>query len=103
MEKGKEISKMEPRNIESGMRRAHAVHIEERSLMSVTGVRDVDSFNEQAVRLLTDLGELCIEGSSLRITKLNLEDGQVLLEGEILAMEYTQPEERGTLFSRLFG
>ncbi|MDD4075440.1 MAG: sporulation protein YabP [Eubacteriales bacterium] len=94
---------MEPRNIEGGMRRAHAVHIEERSLMSVTGVRDVDSFNEQAVRLLTDLGELCIEGSSLRITKLNLEDGQVLLEGEILAMEYAQPEEHGTLFSRLFG
>ncbi len=94
---------MDTRNIESGsIRRTHAIHIEERALMSVTGVKDVDSFNEQSIRLLTDLGELCIEGSNLRITKLNLDDGQVLLEGEIIAMEYSEAEERGSVFSRLF-
>ena len=94
---------MDARSIEGGtMRRTHAIHIEERSLMSVTGVKDVDSFNEQSIRLLTELGELCIEGSNLRITKLNLDDGQVLLEGEILAMEYNEAEERGSVFSRLF-
>lgn len=71
--------------------------------MSITGVRDVDSFNEQTIRLLCDLGGLCIEGRELRITKLNLEEGQVLLEGEILALEYDEEAEpRGSMFSRLF-
>lgn len=38
---------MDTRSIESGaIRRTHAIHIEERALMSVTGVKDVDSFNE---------------------------------------------------------
>ena len=94
---------MDTRTIESGsIRRTHAIHIEERALMSVTGVRDVDSFNEQCIRLVTDMGDLCIEGSNLRITKLNLEDAQVLLEGEIIAMEYSETQERGSFFSRLF-
>lgn len=94
---------MDTRSIEgASIRRTHAIHIEDRALMSVSGVKDVDSFNEQAVRLLTELGELCIEGANLRISKLNLEDGQVLIEGEILALEYSEAEERGSVFSRLF-
>ncbi len=83
--------------------RTHAIHIDNRELMSVTGVKDVISFNEQEVRLLTEAGELHIEGMELHITKLNLDDGQVMIEGEVIALEYDETQqERGSVFSRLF-
>ncbi len=93
----------EPR-LDSGMRmRPHAIHIEGRTLTSVTGVKDVASFNEEEVNLLTEAGALTIEGVNLHITKLNLDDGQVVLEGEVIALEYAdEPEARGNVFSRLF-
>ena len=93
----------EPR-LDSGMRmRPHAIHIEGRTLTSVTGVKDVASFNEEEVNLLTEAGALTIEGVNLHITKLNLDDGQVVLEGEVIALEYAdEPEARGSVFSRLF-
>lgn len=88
--------------LEGGRIRSHSLHIDDRRLMSVTGVKDVDSFNEQAVQLITEAGELRIEGAELHITRLNLEEGQVLLEGEIYALEYAEHEERGSLLGRLF-
>ena len=96
---------MDPRMSDTGtMRiRAHSIHIDNRELISVTGVKDVDSFNEQEVELLTEAGELRIEGNELRITKLSLDEGQVIVEGEIVALEYAEaPVERGSLFSRMF-
>ena len=90
------------RLLEGGRIRSHSIHIDDRRLISVTGVKDVDSFNEQFVQLLTEAGELRIEGAELHITKLNLDEGQVMLEGEISALEYTEGEERGSLLGRIF-
>ena len=96
---------MDQRTLESSALRirTHCIHIDNRQLMSVTGVRDVISFNEQEVQLMTDAGELRIDGNELHVTKLTLEDGQVTLEGEVIALEYAEEqEERGGLFSRMF-
>ena len=83
--------------------RSHCIHLDNRQLMSVTGVKNVDSFNEFEVTLVTDVGDLRIEGSELHISKLNLDDGQVVLEGAIIALEYSEGEpQRGSLFSRMF-
>ena len=90
------------RLLEGGRIRSHSIHIDDRRLNSVTGVKDVDSFNEQFVQLLTEAGELRIEGADLHITKLNLDEGQVMLEGEISALEYAEGEERGSLLGRIF-
>jgi len=91
------------RLLEGGRLRSHSIHIDDRRLMSVSGVKDVDSFNEQFVQLLTEAGELRIEGNGLRITKLSLDEGHVIVEGEIIALEYAEaPGERGSLFSRMF-
>ncbi len=83
--------------------RAHSVHIDNRSRTNITGVSDVESFNEQEIILQTEAGGLRIEGEGLHLSKLNLDDGQVAIEGEVYAMEYepTVPEHRG-LFSRMF-
>jgi sporulation protein YabP len=90
---------------ETGLRlRSHTVHLEDRSLLSVTGVRDVGSFNESEVCLTTDTGSLIVEGSGLHITRLDLDSGQVMVEGEIGALVYEEelPERKTGLFSRLF-
>ena len=78
------------RLLEGGRIRSHSIHIDDRRLISVTGVKDVDSFNEQFVQLLTEAGELRIEGA------------EVMLEGEISALEYAEGEERGSLLGRIF-
>ena len=83
--------------------KTHTLTIDDRERISITGVIDVDSFNEQAIRLLTEAGELRIEGVDLHITKLSLDEGLVMLEGDIYGLEYSDGvEERGSLFGRLF-
>jgi len=93
------------RELDSGKvrSRTHNVHIDNRSRTSVTGVSDVESFNEQEIILETEAGGLRIEGDGLHLTKLNLEEGQVVIEGSVTALEYEPvTEERRGLFSRMF-
>ncbi len=83
--------------------RAHSIHIDERARMSVTGVSDVESFNEQEVCLSTLAGLLHVDGSGLHITKLNLDEGQIIIEGQLIALEYDEaPQQRPGFFSRMF-
>ena len=90
-----EVGKLRPR--------AHSIHIDNRLRISVTGVVDVESFNEQEVLLITEAGPLNIVGSNMHLSKLNLEDGQICIEGELLALDYEPPEaERRGLFGKVF-
>lgn len=83
--------------------RTHSIHIENRELMSITGVKDVGSFNDAEVILMTDGGGLTVEGEGLHITKLNLDEGQVVIEGQLIALEYDDvPVEKPGLFARMF-
>lgn len=84
--------------------RSHCVHMDNRGLVSVTGVTDVGCFNESEAALVTECGAMVIEGSNLHILKLDLEDGQVSVEGEISALVYEDEpvKPRGSLLSRLF-
>ena len=60
-------------------------------------------FNESMVVLMTEGGGLTVEGTELHITKLNLDEGQVIIEGQIIAFEYDDvPVQRGSFFSRMF-
>ena len=90
---------------ESGLRlRSHCIHMDNRELLSVTGVKDVGCFNDREVTVFTEAGGMTVEGSGLHITKLNLDDGQIIIEGEIGAIEYDDdaPAERGSFLSRVF-
>lgn len=81
--------------------RAHSIHIDNRMRTSITGVMDVISFNEQDVMLLTEAGALNIAGANLHLARLNLEEGQICIEGELLALDYEPPEtQKRGLFSR---
>ncbi len=79
------------------------VVMEDRKKLSVTGVSDVDSFDESAVSVYTELGEMTVRGSGLHINKLNTDTGELTLEGRIDALIYAQeqPSNRG-FFGRVF-
>lgn len=80
---------------------AHTLLIEGRRRMRITGVIDVESFQEDEMTVVTQAGALTVWGEGLKLGKLNPEEGQVLLEGNIASIEYEQPEpERRSLFFR---
>ena len=82
--------------------REHTVTLTDRKRLSLTGVEDVDCFNEQIVVLRTPLGTLTVAGAGLNISQLSLEAGRVEIEGEVDALEYSGGKKRGGLLSRLF-
>ena len=89
----------------AGLRlRSHTVHMENRSHLSVTGVTDVGCFNEHEAVLMTESGDMVIEGENIHVTRLDLENGQVVIEGDISLIEYEEPvrKKKGSLISRLF-
>ena len=82
--------------------RAHTITLNDRKRLSITGVEDVDCFNEQIVVLQTPLGTLTVTGAGLNVSQLNVEDGRVSVEGEVDAMEYTGGKKKGGVLGRLF-
>ena len=80
----------------------HSLTLTDRKRLSLTGVEDVDCFNEQLVVLRTPLGTLTVAGAGLNISQLTLEDGRVELEGEVDALEYSGGKKPGGFLSRLF-
>ena len=81
----------------------HNCILEDRKILSVSGVNDVGSFDEQTIVADTDYGELTIRGEKLHITKLSLEIGELCIEGKINSLLYTDVIEKGGSFlSRVF-
>ena len=80
----------------------HNIIMEDRKKMSVSGVTEIDSFDEQTVIAITQLGELTIRGWNLHITRLNLEQGELMVDGDISSITYTdiRPKAQG-FFSKV--
>ncbi len=80
----------------------HSLVLEERKKLTVSGVSDVDNFDEEEIDAYTDLGELIIRGEGLKISHLNTETGELSVEGNISSLSYAgdQPKQTG-FFSRL--
>lgn len=79
--------------------------IENRRKLSISGVEDVDSFNEESIVLFTTMGMLTIKGQDLHINRLNIEIGDVAIEGLIDEMIYSDSDDKrdsSGFFSKLF-
>jgi sporulation protein YabP len=81
----------------------HKLTLNERKKLTMTGVAEVVSFEEDAVILKTALGTLVIQGRELQLKTLSLEGGQVDVEGIISALIYEEPKRSGGVLRRLFG
>ena len=74
----------------------HQISLKNRDTMEVSGVTDVISFDEQSVILSTICGNMEIDGSSLHIHVLSMEQGVVTMDGRIDSVTYydQEPEEK---------
>lgn len=70
------------------------VTMEGRKKLTLTGATEVVSFDEGLVELNTDLGAVIIEGRGMKLKCLSLEDGTVVLEGELSGLRYPEPGRR---------
>lgn len=83
----------------------HTLTLTGRSNATLTGVEDVDCFNEQIVVLRTPLGVLTLTGEGLNISQLSLNDGRLVVEGDIVSCEYSEKKKTGGsgFWGKLFG
>ena len=78
--------------------------LENREKLTISGVIDVLSFDDQIVILETELGMLTIKGEDLRINKLSIDTQDVIIEGNINTLTYSDKEEKknGSLLGKIF-
>lgn len=79
----------------------HHIVLEERTALSISGVEEVESFDDSTICLSTSQGALIVRGQELHIEKLSLDGGDLKVEGTIQALSYEERAPRGGLFSRL--
>ena len=81
----------------------HLLSVENRQRLNASGVLDVDSFDEKTIVILTNLGVLTVEGEDLHINRLNVENGDIAIEGTSDQFRYTDLKEKGGgMFKNLF-
>ena len=82
----------------------HKMTLTNREKMTVTGVEDVDSFDDDRIVIYTVDGIMTVKGAEFRINRLNVEDGELEVEGEIDSIEYSDghKSEKVGLFSKIF-
>lgn len=93
---------MDERNVSD----KHSLSMQNRAKMELTGVTDVISFDEDMVVAETNLGIILVKGEDLHINRLNLEKGELDIEGHIVNITYEETgsfsSPKGSLFSKIF-
>lgn len=80
--------------------------LENREKLSISGVKDVLSFDDQVVIVETELGLLTVKGEELRINKLSIDTSEVIVEGDIDSLTYSDnknlEKSKSSLISKIF-
>ena len=81
----------------------HRLTLDSRNQLTVTGVSDVESFDETTAVLETSRGTLVLRGRELHVEQLNLGTGEVRISGELDSLIYEESvHTQGSFLSRLF-
>ena len=89
--------------MEENLNKIHNVIVEDRKKFTLSGIKEVCSFDEENILLDTSYGKLAIKGSSLHILNFISESGDLSGEGRIHAFIYTAPETSNGFFAKIFG
>lgn len=81
----------------------HKLTLRERQQLTMTGVSEVVSFDENAVVLHTAQGTLLVQGEGLQLKNLSPDGGQVAISGKVTALSYQEPRPAGGWLRRLIG
>lgn len=83
---------------------AHRLELTGREHLLISGVEDVERFDETGIVMSTSAGTLVVTGENLHIGKLSLEGGELSVDGRIDAVSYEEDTgSPGGFFARLFG
>jgi sporulation protein YabP len=84
----------------------HHISMDRRENVLITGVLDVMSFDEEHVVCETEMGVLMLHGLNMHVSKLNLDEGELEIDGEIETLSYEDSAQfakgKGSLLSKLF-
>lgn len=86
---------------ENTMKKPHILTLDNRKLLTLSGVEDVSGFDEQTINVKLSDATLVVKGTGLHISKLSLESGDVVIDGLITSLQYLGASS-GSLRSRLF-
>lgn len=79
--------------------------LESRRKLALTGVLEVINFNDSQIMLNTNLGSMTIKGEGLRMNKLDVQNGEVIIIGMINSCVYSSAEikkDNESIFAKLF-
>lgn len=79
--------------------------LENREKLSISGVSDVLSFDDQIIIIETDLGLLTVKGENIRINKLSIDTSDVIIEGDINSLMYSNSDfqkKSGNILNKIF-
>ncbi len=81
----------------------HNITINERKNIIISGVKKIESFDDEEFLLETTMGNITIKGNELEIIKLDTYQGTVSIKGIIISLTYidNSKKEEG-VFSKLF-
>lgn len=82
----------------------HHLTLEDRERLTVSGVEEVESFDEATIVMVTGQGVLVVRGEGLHIEKLSLDGGDLKVDGLVESLTYeVDRHSRGGFLSRLLG
>lgn len=90
-------------NIKKPPAKTHSISMENRCRLDVSGVEDVESFDEAMIIMKTTQGDLIVRGSGLHIGKISLDVGQMSVEGTISELGYEEKPQSRSFWQRVFG
>ncbi|MCL2036045.1 MAG: sporulation protein YabP [Oscillospiraceae bacterium] len=81
----------------------HSIIVENRRKTVITGVKDVESFNENDIIIITHSGGLKIRGKNLEISKISVETGDLEMTGEVTSLHYSDHDRSpNNIITKLF-
>ncbi len=94
----------EKKNQSKGLKPVHNLIMEDRQHLTVSGVLEIERFDEEEVVVSTELGQLSIKGAELHLNKIDVEDGELSVEGQLDSVSYSDMQSGGKsgFLSKLF-
>ena len=82
--------------------RPHSLTLSLRRELKLSGISNIDSFNEELIIAYTDYGVLAIKGKKLKMETLNVDSGDLQIKGEINSLVYNDLKARKSVLPKIF-
>ncbi|MCR5718009.1 MAG: sporulation protein YabP [Oscillospiraceae bacterium] len=90
--------------MQEAAQKQHSLTLENRASLAISGITDIDRFDEKEIVLYTQLGELTITGRELHIRSISIEQGELIVDGDIWGLLYGDKDKLSPIgfIGRLF-